>query len=80
MSGDPCKVNINKKSVCMNTITTMIIAIMSIHFLGINMDHAGWEGGKATSWMVIATMTFLLCQIGRENPKGIKRALATKHT
>ena len=64
----------------MNTSTTTIIAITSIHFLGINMDHAAGEGGKATSWMVIATMTFLLCQNGRENPKGIDRALATKHT
>ena len=80
MKCDPCKVNINKKSVCMNTITTMIIAIMSIHFLGINTEHDGWKGGKATFWMVIATMTFLLCQKGRENPKGIDRALATKHT
>ena len=72
MNGDPCKVNINKKAVCMNTITTMIIAIMSIHFLGINTEHVAWEGGKATFWMVIATMTFLLCQKGIENPKGIK--------
>ena len=48
MNGDQCKGNINKKSVCMNTITTMIIDIMSIHFLGINTEHVAWEGGKAT--------------------------------
>ena len=52
---------------------------MTIHFLGFNTDHVAWEGGKATCWMVIATMTFLLCQKERENPKGIKRELITKH-
>ena len=52
---------------------------MTIHFLGINTDHVAWEGERATCWMVIATMTFLLCQKERENPKGIKRELITKH-
>ena len=69
----------NNESLCVNTITTTIIAIMTIHFHGINTDHVAWEGGKATFWMVIATMTFLLCQKERENPKGIKRELITKH-